>query len=1269
MTMDSLTAATQAEALATLLPILDEGRHEEALPLLEEHLQTSPEDPLWHYLMGLTMACLAQGAEGLEHLEAAAQSHSFSSDFGLPPKTVAAIKSAALNHLQFETSLEEAAEEPWKIFGRFAELLEKPDFFEKSIVGRFQASPQSRDAMLAFQDHFEGATPDSVIPILDEIVAKGGERNQARALLGAFLQQKGKTALAIRHLKTALDADPQAMEPHLYLGKIYVAQARFDDAEKELALAMEKGTGPSVPLLVELANCQKATYRYDEALKTLIEAFELQPSSFKHWDQLVELAQSTGQASQLFESLRSAVDKNPQDRRLRQRFAMFAHRHGDPLAAQEQLRATGIYENPSKDQALARLASEVAQVLGDGATAFELTQALWSQSPTNPETSRLYGEALINGGKPRDAESVLRETARNHPNDRGLQVAWGRALMAMGDAERAHRAFGLASRLDPDDPESMAEQGRAMISLGMADEAQNILKESAKKADPPLAVTLVGLGACYEQKRLHDISRDFFRQALLRDDGRVDAARGLIRTSPVGPSSQFAEDILDLAAQLPHGFAKLRLFLTLLRAAFIENRPAESRILKEHLYPVVVKNLPSEAYLSYLQQAETKMLSELARDLESHGEPEKAREIWRYAVTSSIPELSQKASAELIRLDTYEASLPESPQSAETSAVTEGDAAPAPELISPTDEDPLLSLLSTTLPAGTGEEADLFLTDSESPNQQSQEEAPLFADPVEETERLVDDLFASDPLFEEPDAPPVSFQASEPVAEDAPLAMGSPSSESDLFAPSGETMAVMIPEETSEAAAPPSTPSAAPIVDEVIATPAPLVEEPVATPAEPPVAQEPVGTVATSSPSAVEHEDPPASFEIPLPTPLKPTDPPSPPPERETPVETSLGEPAPPEEPFVQEEATADFSAHGGALAQPSATSGPAVPETIAPPTDTREELLPIPMAADFQPLTRRQLHYHEALTASGAGVINPESLAHLLLQSAVGHEPPDPGSQSGQSSMACLQKALLESAKELEQSQQFRGAVRVLRTGLLYDPRAEEVLEALARVQQLWATWLGNHHEYAHAVGLLRDCLQRQPNHEAAGAQLETVYRQWMAWSDENGDSGGARPPRGLPRTRDYLIGGLAQGMGAVPKSRSRSAGPSSSSAGGGGTDHAVGSRCRALRTTGCASRPTGAGSRGATSPAGNCSCPASDHSRGRGSKRPSRRRCSRRLDSANADPVGRRCGPRFGNSGSPYGQCGFRSGLVASCNPAPPTSLCAGYADATRGRGPGVS
>ena len=1210
--MDSLTAESHAETLAKVTPLLEEGRHEEALPFFELHKSKS-DDPIWSYLMALSLACLARGEEGLPLLESAAQSEGFSSYFGISTDLNSLVRTTALNHLMFETSVDASDVGPWNTLRRYAEILQHREFVAKATVGHLKAEPESPQAVAEFLRLFEDAPPDKVIPVLDDIVNGNPNACQPRALLGSFLQQRGKTALAIRHLKTAVDLDPNAMEPHLYLGKIYLAQARFDDAERELSEAMSKGS-PTVALLVEVANCQKATYRYDEALQTMFTAFEIDPPTFRHWDLLVDTAQTSGQGDLLADKLREATDKFPQNARLRQRFALMAFRQDDPLAARDQLRATGIFENPTKDQALARLAAEVSWSLNDSATALGLLEALWKASPQNPEACRVYGDALLSDGKPTEAEGLLRETARNNPNDRGLQISWGRALLAMGDAERAHRAFSLASRLDPDDAEAMAEQGRAMLELGLHDEAQNVLKESAKKVDPPLAATLIGLGSVYEKKGLKDISRDFFRQALLLHPDREEAGQGLVRTRPEDGSSSLSEEVKEIVDGLKSPYRKIRLWLNLQRASLLES-PDQAKILSREVYPSVAQDL-SPKYAAFLQASEVLGLRTLASALERGGDPEKAREVWRFAVSSGRPELSEIASTELKRLDTYEA--------------------PAA-----TEDDGLASLFSdaagsaSTAAAPVVEEADLFADETvpaaapvSAQNGEASDDddvlAALFAVDVPEMEPAradaIDELFVDETpaiesapaeadLFVTEEAPQSeaiesSFEIPlpEPVAEPEASAVAEPAEEAvaaeppvELFAaaPPAEAVAAEPPAEVAQAEPESARPQAAPEavasaeslssaegVSEVVATEATPVEvsnsatlapegevaqaaaaeavepteAPVAEPAsvqaeaeEVPVSEAPptvTVTPETASAEVIAADTAPDETVTPEVAPvlavapetaiLETVSPETAIPETVTPVaattetvapEAILSVAASPAAEATEATVVTSVEFDSDSVASEAEILSSETPAVASQPIPTvpEKELLPIPMAADFSPLTRRQLHYHEALVSGGPAVLNPESLAHLLLQSAVGHEPPDPTSGQGQNSTALLGKALLAGAAELEQAQQFRGAVRVLRTALLYQPESIEAGHALARVQSAWAVWLSSQQEFAHAVSLVRDILARQPESSEAAAQLESLYQQWISWTDANGDTA----------ARDLLSVYLEQEKNAVSQLR----------------------------------------------------------------------------------------------------------------------------------------
>ena len=104
--MDSLTASTQIEGLDSLLPLLEEARHEEALPLIDGRLAKQPDVPLWKYLKALVSAGKGLGVEAATLLNEVVNKPGFATGFGLPPDVNTLVKTSALNHLLFETSVE-----------------------------------------------------------------------------------------------------------------------------------------------------------------------------------------------------------------------------------------------------------------------------------------------------------------------------------------------------------------------------------------------------------------------------------------------------------------------------------------------------------------------------------------------------------------------------------------------------------------------------------------------------------------------------------------------------------------------------------------------------------------------------------------------------------------------------------------------------------------------------------------------------------------------------------------------------------------------------------------------------------------------------------------------------------------------------------------------------------------------------------------------------------------------------------------------------------
>lgn len=1054
--MDSLTASTQIEGLDSLLPLLEEARHEEALPIIEERLAKQPDVPLWIYLKALISAGKGRGVEAAGLLNELSGKPGFSEGFGLPPDVNTLAKTSALNHLTFEASVEPTNLDPWNSLERVAEILGSEGFVTKAVMGRWKARPEDEAMPRKFEKHFADKSIDDKIRIIENLLEEHPESCLPRACLGYYMQEKGKTALAIRHLKKALDTDGNAWQPHLYLGRVFYSQGRFEDAENRFSEAVQLREEANAELLSAIALCQKATYRYDEALESFFKAFEQFPSEFASWSDLEELSSAMGASERLVQAVKKVAAQDPTNLSLAARVVNLALNGNDPLEARRLIEASRIVDNPNKSAEMTKLAARMFQLLEEGHKASKLLEALVQSHPEDLDLRVSYGLSLVEAERPEEGEAVLREVAKKHPYDKGVQLAWGHSLMALGQAENAQRSFTAAARMAAGDPEPLTQQGRALVALGKVDEAMAVLKESTKIATQPSPDNLVALGKVYEKKRVPDIARDFFRQALVLVPGEREAGRGWLRMFR-GQLNEFKEETKKLFNERPTAFGLCQLYENLLLASLYEGFPEAARMLHQDLLRPVKAGMKSEEYSAHLEKSLIKQLPLSARALEKEGRLENAREIWRFAVTSNQAELAEKATAELLRLDTVEAAMSDEEKARASAAQAEIepplDTATSLEPLS-SDEggDPLLSLLTSTLPEDG--EIPLF-------------EAPSLVAPAPTTASEEAPLFASELPDLSSAAEAVTRAAAQPLE---PTPVPTPPKEAVISTP-------VVPAEQAVAPAP-LPPADAPT--KAIQVPLPPPSPPAESPTQPSAAPAPPPQAALPTPPAV-----PVAPEPPMVVPAPPTAP-------EPPIAT----PAPPE-PAAPSPQPVQPMASAIAAAAPEAS--PAQP--VAADEEERKDLLPIPMAVDFEPQTRRQLHFHEALVQNQGGLLSPESIAHLMVCSSLGHEPPDPSSDE-MSSVRELQQALLQSARQLTEAGQYRAAGRVLKTALLYSPEAKDLQNELIKVTAEWAGWLVGSQEFAHAVALVRDALHRRPDSPALLEQLEAIYQSWMDWTDEKGDN-----------------------------------------------------------------------------------------------------------------------------------------------------------------------
>ncbi len=98
---------------------------------------------------------------------------------------------------------------------------------------------------------------------------------------------------------------------------------------------------------------------------------------------------------------------------------------------------------------------------------------------TSEDVGKFYGEglALLEAGKPLQAQAVLRTLLGEHPDSIPLRIAGARAAAAAGNSAEARRAFEDALRLFPGNASIAQRYAEVLIAAGQALRARELLLE------------------------------------------------------------------------------------------------------------------------------------------------------------------------------------------------------------------------------------------------------------------------------------------------------------------------------------------------------------------------------------------------------------------------------------------------------------------------------------------------------------------------------------------------------------------------------------------------------------------------------------------------------------------------------------------------------------------------------------------------------------------------------------------------------------------------
>ena len=242
---------------------IDLGEPQRALPLLEKARQWDPQSPAPLLALGKALVALRDYSRSNENYRKAAQLNPGLADawFGagvtdrsraeqLLKKAVQAAPLIDKQALEKEASrllaraLEELTRAVELVPGSsrqhliLAESLSEAGRLVDSIP-EFQAAmkldPGSQAACLGLATAFwrQRQFPDA-LPLLQRVLASAPKDPEANAMLADILEHDGDREAATRHARIALAGNPDLFQPHVVLGRVYLAEGKPQPAIAEL---------------------------------------------------------------------------------------------------------------------------------------------------------------------------------------------------------------------------------------------------------------------------------------------------------------------------------------------------------------------------------------------------------------------------------------------------------------------------------------------------------------------------------------------------------------------------------------------------------------------------------------------------------------------------------------------------------------------------------------------------------------------------------------------------------------------------------------------------------------------------------------------------------------------------------------------------------------------------------------------------------------------------------------------------------------------------
>lgn len=369
---------------------------------------------------------------------------------------------------------------------------------------------------------------------------------------------------AVTHYKAALEADPEAGFVSEELTDLYMQSGKLRDAVSQ-AEEMLKSDPDNLDahrmlgrIYSRLIGDQQQNKVNEQMLKKAIEQYEQvvakEPGDTDSWLMLGRLHKVSQDSVNSEKAYKKALELDPDNEFALSGLAQVYTDLGDSKGALEMWKK--LAEKDPRPQALVALARAYEET-HDYKSAAQTLQRAVEAAPKDPELKKSLASDLLLGDQVDDAIKLLNEMAKSDPQDTGLQIQLSRAYRQKRDFVNARAAQERAQKIDPENLEIKYNDVKLLEAEGKIPEAivrmKDLLDTAAKKSanggDPSnRSLLLQELGVLYRTNEQYPEAVETFRKVSdLDPDSAAKATAQIIDTYRQGKEFQKAEQEAEAA--------------------------------------------------------------------------------------------------------------------------------------------------------------------------------------------------------------------------------------------------------------------------------------------------------------------------------------------------------------------------------------------------------------------------------------------------------------------------------------------------------------------------------------------------------------------------------------------------------------------------------------------------------------------------------------------------------------------------------------------------